>query len=106
MGSCRVVAIEFDTYYDVSLKNFTRSGHLGNEVPVEFAVDDAFDIIDASSKEILSHTRTKQQLTSLDIDFAIAGNGSTIMSWGEQSRNNHEEAHSRIVHMLLNRYCA
>ena len=59
MGSCRVVIITFDTYYDISLKNFTPSRRLGNAVPLEFTVDDAFGISDASLKEILSHTRTK-----------------------------------------------
>ena len=72
-----------------------QSGYLGNTISVEFSVDDAFDISNASLKEILSHTRTKQQLTSFfakklqtyleqkDIDFVIAGNGSTIMPWGK-----------------------
>ena len=64
MGSCCVGTIAFDTYYNISLKKSVRSGRLGNAVPVEITVDDAFDISDASLKEILSHTRTKQQLTS------------------------------------------
>ena len=64
MRSCRVAVTAFDTYYSISLKNSTQSGRLGNAVPVEFTVDDAFDISDASLKENLSHTRTKQQLTS------------------------------------------
>ena len=65
MGSCCVVVIAFDTYYNISLKNSTRYGRLGNAVPVELTADDAFDISDPSLKEILSHTRTKQLLTSL-----------------------------------------
>ena len=60
MGSCRVVVIAFDVYYDISLKSSTRSGRLGNAIPVEFTVDDTFDISDTSLKEILSHTRTKK----------------------------------------------
>ena len=101
-----------DTYYDISLKNSTRSRRLGNAVPVEFTVDDAFDISDTSLKEISYHTRTKQQLTSFfakklqtyleqkDIDFVIAGNGSTLMSWGEQFTNNHEKTDSLIAHII------
>ena len=49
-GSCRVVVIAFDTYYDISLKSSTQSGRLGNAVPVKFTVDDAFDISGASLK--------------------------------------------------------
>ena len=49
-GSCRVVVIALDTYYDISLKSFTQSGRLGNAVPVKFTVDDAFDINGASLK--------------------------------------------------------
>ena len=102
-GSCRVVIIAFQTYYDISLKNSTRSGRPRNAVLVEFAVDNAFGTIDASLIEILSHTRTKQQLTSFfgkklptyleqkDIHFINAGKGSTVMSWGEQSSSNHVE---------------
>ena len=112
MGSCRVVLIAFDVYYDISLKNSTRSGRLGNAIPVEFTVDDTFDISDTSLKEILSHTRTKKQLTYFnpkklqtyleekDTDFVIAGNGSTVMSWGEKFNNNHEEADSFIAHII------
>ena len=54
MESCYVVVIAFDTYYDIFLKNFRWSGRLGNAVPVEFNLDDAFDISDASLQEILS----------------------------------------------------
>ena len=112
MGSCRVVVIAFDTYYNISLNNSTRCEHLGNAVLVEFTVDDAFDISDTSLKNFLSHTRTNQLLTSFfakklqtcldqkDIDFAIAGNGSTVMSWGEQSTNNHKEAGSLIADII------
>ena len=85
-GSCRVVVIAFDTYYDISIKSSTQSGRLGNAVLVEFTVDDAFDINDASLKEILSHTSSKQQPSSFfakklqtyleqkNIDFVITGN--------------------------------
>ena len=83
-----------------------------NAVPVEFNLDHAFDISDASLQEILSHTRTEQQLTSFfekrlqtyleqkDIEFVIAGNGSTVMPWGEQSSNSHEETDSLIAHII------
>ena len=103
MGSCCVDVIAFDTYYDIFLKNSWWSGRLGNTVPVEFNLDYAFDISDASLQEILSHTRTEQQLTSFfekrlqtyleqkDIEFVITGNGSTVMPWGEQSSNSNEE---------------
>ena len=37
---------------------------LGYAVPVEFTVDDAFDISGTCLKEVLSDTRAKQQLTS------------------------------------------
>ena len=47
-GSCRVVVIAFDAYYDISIKSSTQSGRLGNAILVEFTVDDAFDINDAS----------------------------------------------------------
>ena len=50
MGSCRVDVIAFDTYYNISIKNFTPSGRLGNAVPVEFTLNDAFNIRDASFK--------------------------------------------------------
>ena len=39
MGSCHLVVIAFDTYYDISLKNSTQSGRLGNAIPVEFNAD-------------------------------------------------------------------
>ena len=39
MGSCHVVVIAFGTYYDISLKNSTQSGRLGNAVHVEFNAD-------------------------------------------------------------------
>ena len=64
MGLFCVVVIMFDTYYDTSLKNSTRSVHLGYAVPVGFTVDDAFDISDTCLKEVSSDTRVKQQLTS------------------------------------------
>ena len=111
-GSCCVVTTAFDTYYDISLKNSMQSGRLGNAVPVEFTVDDASNISYASLKEILSHTRTKQQLTPFfvtklqtyleqkDIDFVIAGNGLTVMSRGEQSSSNHKEADSCISDII------
>ena len=112
MGSGCVVVIAFDTYYDIFRKNSWWSGRLGNAVPVEFNLDHAFDISDASLLEILSHTRTEQQLTSFfekrlqtyleqkDIEFVIAGNGSTVMPWGEQSSNSHEETDSLIAHII------
>ena len=112
MGSCRVIVIAFDTYYDISLKNSTSSWFLGNAVHVEFTLDNAFDISDASFKEILSRTRTTQQLTSFfakrlqtyleqkDTGFVIAGNGFMVMSWDEKSSNNHEEAHPLIAHKI------
>ena len=112
MGSCRVIIIAFDTYYDISLKNSTSSWFLGNAVHVEFTLGNAFDISDASFKEILSHTRTTQQLTSFfakrlqtyleqkDTGFVIAGSGFMVMSWDEKSSNNHEEAHPLIAHKI------
>ena len=39
-------------------------------------------------------------LDQKDIDFVIGGDGSTVMSWGEQSSNNHEEASSLIAHII------
>ena len=111
-GSCRVEVIAFDTYYDISIKSSTQSGRLGNAVLVEFTVDDAFDINDASLKEILSHTSSKQQPSSFfakklqtyleqkNIDFVIAGNWLTVMPWSKQSSNNHKEADSRIAHIM------
>ena len=39
-------------------------------------------------------------LEQKDIDFVIAGNGSTIMPWGKQSSNNHEEVDSPIAHII------
>ena len=96
----------------ISLKSSTLSGCLGNAVSVEFTVYDAFDISNASLKENLSHTRTKQKLTSFlikklqtyleqkDTEFVIAGNGLTVMSWGKQSSNNHEEAYSLIAYII------
>ena len=75
-------------------------------------VDDVLNTSYASLQEILSHTRTKQQFTCFfakklqkylkqkDIDFVIAGNVLTVMSWGEQSSSNHEEADSLIAHII------
>ena len=39
-------------------------------------------------------------LDQKDTDFVIGGDGSTVMSWGEQSSNNHEEAISLIAHII------
>ena len=46
-------------------------------------------------------TKTLQTyLEQKDIGFVIAGNRSKVISWGEQSSNNHEEADSLISHII------
>ena len=60
MGSCRVVVIAFDTYYDISLKNAIWASWKCSTFEFRcLDAYDAFDISDASLKEILSHTGTK-----------------------------------------------
>ena len=39
-------------------------------------------------------------LEQKDIDFVIARNGSTVMPWGEQSSNSHEEIDSLIARII------
>ena len=46
------------------------------------------------AKKLQTHLEQK------DIDFVIAGNGSRVMLWGEQSSNNNEEAGSLTAHII------
>ena len=112
-SSAYSVVVAFDTYLEESLKDTVRKQRVGKSVPVQYAVNDTFDIAKLSLKDILSHKNMKRDLSvylmnslhahlkRLALQFVLAGNGKTVMSWtSEESPNNHEEADSLIIYTL------
>ena len=108
--SASTVIVSFDTYQDISLKERTRERRKNNAIAIEYEAADCTDISDVKMEDILSHWKTKRELTKFLaertvqhlrkrlITFVVAGNGVTVTN-ETISYNNHEESDT------LMRYC-
>ena len=102
----------FDTYRENSLKSLMRKKRTGKTQPVQFKINDSTYIGNTSMKLLLSHTKTKDELTAYlsekAVQYAIERNKCLFVSWRETAKcsraysidelkSNHEEADTKII---------
>jgi hypothetical protein len=106
------VHLVFDTYRDNSLKYSMRKKRTGNTLPVQYKICDTTYIGNTSMKLLLSHTKTKDELTAYlsekAIQYATQRNKCLFVSWRESAKSSmdiltdelksdQEEADTKII---------
>ena len=102
----------FDTYLENSLKNAMRRKRAGKTTPVEFKISDSTNITNISMRTLLSHSKTKDELTAYisekAIVFAQKMKRNLVTSWRNEAKtaegvdvtalkSTHEEADTKII---------
>ena len=103
------IRLFFDKYdVPMSLKTATRVQRQGKNEPVYCHITDSTHIAKVNTKRLLSHTKTKQELTVyLARSLLSLLRVTKVVSWGcecaatsqrtEQLQSNHEEADTKLI---------
>ena len=106
------IRLVFDRYdLPMSLKTATRVQRQGTNEPVYYHITDSTHIAKVNMKRLLSHTKTKQELTVYlarkCFEFAQGNERCFVVSWGcecaatsqrtEHLQSNHEEADTKLI---------
>ncbi|KAJ8886837.1 hypothetical protein PR048_013049 [Dryococelus australis] len=101
----------FDTYLEGSLKNSTRRKRAGKSMPVKYKITDYTNIQKEAMRSLLSHCKTKDELTAYLANKAILHaqriKQNLTVSWRNQTRSsdgndvrelqNMQEANTKII---------
>ena len=106
----------FDTYLENSLNNSLQRKRAGKTTPVEFKITDSTNITNISMRTLLSHSKTKDELTAYLSDkalvFAQKMERKLVARWRNEARtaegkdvtdlkSTHEEADTKIIFHCL-----
>lgn len=108
--------VVFDTYLDKSIKNLPRGKRLHGGVATQYKICDTTDISKINMKKLLSHTRTKDELTTYlahkMLSHAKKAAKKCVVSWRTEVSATHcsldclkssqEEADTKILLHALN----